>query len=252
MDCDRWRPGSWTTLICQFPSFRQTIFRTSAALAGTAARQFLALKRQASGLSWVIAAPDRVTLWHGDCALAGIEGGDRGSTEMHKGILTMAALIISRPGMIAVLLSVSLAGLSGCGSAAPDYSPSLESRASLGIPSKSQSVIQHPWAPGKGLSTPAASSVTSAASNYTQATTQEEPAPLPEHLSLPIWIAQALDAPEASVRIQALDMWAQQGAQAPLDPLVVALDDENDDVRTKAMAIIEQHWAINQKSETEK
>jgi HEAT repeat protein len=94
--------------------------------------------------------------------------------------------------------------------------------------------------------------VAPAASIDKPATTQEEPAPLPEHLSLPIWIAQALDAPEASVRIQALDMWAQQGAQAPLDPLVVALDDENDDVRTKAMAIIEQHWAISQKAETEK
>jgi HEAT repeat protein len=94
--------------------------------------------------------------------------------------------------------------------------------------------------------------VTSAGSNYTQATAQEEPAPLPEHLSLPIWIAQALDAPEASVRIHALDIWAQQGVQASLDPLVVALDDENDDVRTKAMEIIEQHWAIDQKAEAEK
>ena len=94
--------------------------------------------------------------------------------------------------------------------------------------------------------------MTPAASNYTQPTAQEKPAPLPEHLSLPVWIAQALDAPEASVRIQALDMWAQQGAQAPLDPLVVALDDENDEVRAKAMAIIEQHWAINQKAEGER
>ena len=66
---------------------------------------------------------------------------------------------------------------------------------------------------------------------------------------MPIWIAQALDAPDASVRLQALDIWAQQGAQAPLDPLVVALDDEDDDVRTKAMAIIEQHWAIEQEAE---
>jgi hypothetical protein len=171
---------------------------------------------------------------------------------MYKGLLTVESIIILRPGMIAILLSISLAGLSGCGPAAPDYSPSLESRAGLGIPSKSQSVIQHPWASGKGVSTPAASPVTSAASKHTQATAQEEPAPLPEHLSLPIWIAQALDAPEASVRIQALDMWAQQGAQAPLDPLVVALDDENDDVRTKAMAIIEQHWAISQKDAAEK
>jgi hypothetical protein len=55
-----------------------------------------------------------------------------------------------------------------------------------------------------------------------------------------------LDAPEVSVRIQALDTWAQQGSQAPLGPLVVALDDENDDVRTKAMEIIERHWAIEQ------
>jgi hypothetical protein len=171
---------------------------------------------------------------------------------MYKGLLTMAALIIIRPGMIAILLSISLAGLSACGPAAPDYSPSLESRANLSMPSKLQSVTQHPWAPGNGLFTPAASPVTPAASNDKPANAQEEPAPLPEHLSLPIWIAKALDAPEASVRIQALDMWGQQGAQAPMDPLVVALDDENDDVRTKAMAIIEQHWAINQKAETEK
>jgi hypothetical protein len=47
-------------------------------------------------------------------------------------------------------------------------------------------------------------------------------------------------------------MWAQQGAQTSLDPLVVALDDENDEVRAKAMEIIERHWAIDQKVETEK
>jgi hypothetical protein len=154
-------------------------------------------------------------------------------------------------GMIAVLLSISLAGLSGCGPAVPDYSPSLESRASLGMPSKSQSVTQRPWTPGNGLSTQATSPVTPAASNYTQATAQDKPAPLPEHLSLPIWIAQALDAPETSVRIQALDMWAQQGAHASLDPLVVALDDENDEVRAKAMEVIERNWAISQAAEPE-
>lgn len=163
----------------------------------------------------------------------------------------MMAPIIHFPGKIAVLLSMSLSGLSACGPAAPDYSPSMESRANLNIPTKSQSVTQHPWVPSNGLSTSSASPVTPTASNYTQATAQEKPVPLQEHLSLPVWIAQALDAPETSVRIQALDMWAQQGAQAPLDPLIVALDDENDAVRAKAMAIIEQHWAINQKAEGE-
>jgi hypothetical protein len=34
-----------------------------------------------------------------------------------------------------------------------------------------------------------------------------------------------------------------------MDPLVVALDDEDDDVRTKAMAIIERHWGVVQKVE---
>jgi len=164
----------------------------------------------------------------------------------------MTPLMIIRPGMITVLLSISLAGLSGCGPAAPDYSASLESHANLSMPSKSQAFTHHVSAPGNGLSTPVASPVGPAASINKLATAQEEPVPLQEHLSLPIWIAQALDAPEASVRIQALDTWAQQGAQAPLDPLVVALDDENDDVRAKAMAIIEQHWAINQKAEGER
>lgn len=164
----------------------------------------------------------------------------------------MMATMIHFPGKIAVLLSISLAGISACGPAAPDYSSNMESRANLSMPSKSQSVTQHPWAPSNGLSTPAASPVAPTASNYTQATAQEKPAPLPEHLSLPVWIAQALDAPETSVRIQALDMWAQQGAQTPLDPLVVALDDENDEVRAKAMEIIEQNWAIDQKPEAEK
>ena len=51
------------------------------------------------------------------------------------------------------------------------------------------------------------------------------------------------------MRLGALDTWAQQGAQAPMDPLIVALDDENDDVREKAMTIIEQQWVIEQDAE---
>jgi HEAT repeat protein len=74
---------------------------------------------------------------------------------------------------------------------------------------------------------------------------------VPEHLTLSPLMAQALDAPDASVRRQVLDLWAQQGTEAPLDPLVVALEDEDDDVRTRAMEIIEQHWSIEQHAEIE-
>jgi hypothetical protein len=152
--------------------------------------------------------------------------------------------------MMAVLFSLNLAMLSGCGPAVSDHSPSQESRASLTAQSDSQPVSQHIPSQPNALSTPAASGAPPA-SNPQPAALQENPTPMPEHLVMPIWIAQALDAPEASVRIQALDLWAQQGAQAPLDPLVAALDDENDEVRTRAMEIIEQQWAIDQEADPE-
>lgn len=66
---------------------------------------------------------------------------------------------------------------------------------------------------------------------------------------LPQWIAQALSSPEVLVRLRALDRWAQQGPEATLDPLIVALDDKDDDVRAKAMALIERQWAVAQEAE---
>ena len=72
--------------------------------------------------------------------------------------------------------------------------------------------------------------------------TQAEP-PLPDYLVLPEWIAKELDSPKVPVRLQALDRWAQQ-ARPSIDPLVVALDDDDEDVRAKAMAIIERQWAV--------
>ena len=142
-----------------------------------------------------------------------------------------------------------LAGLPGCGPAVSDQASDQKFRASLGAPSMSQPVSQQTPSPRNNPFTPAASPVPFASNNAPAPAAQEEA--VPEDLVLPTWIAQALDAPEVSVRLQALDMWAQQGAQAPLDPLVVALDDEDDDVRTKAMEIIEQHWAIEQEAEPE-
>ena len=67
--------------------------------------------------------------------------------------------------------------------------------------------------------------------------------------SCPSGSPTALDSPDVRVRLRALDRWAQQRPTAALDPLVVALDDEDDDVREKAMAIIEQHWAVERARE---
>jgi len=131
---------------------------------------------------------------------------------------------------------ILFAGLSGCGPAASDPEQNHESRASLEAPPESTPASQHSPASHNNQASPAAI---------------EEPLSQPDTLVLPIWIAQALDAPDVSVRLKALDKWAKLGTDASLDPLVVALDDEDDDVRRKAMDIIEQHWAVEQEDEPE-
>ena len=147
--------------------------------------------------------------------------------------------ILSQPRQPKVLWPLSLLlliGLSACGPASSDPSPSLESRASLSGPSESQPASRN-------------SPVTPAASPVPTPDKKDAPAPMPERLVLPQWMATALASPEVPVRLRALDTWAQQGSNAPLDPVVMALKDPDDGVRMKAMAIIEQHWAVAQQAE---
>ena len=61
---------------------------------------------------------------------------------------------------------------------------------------------------------------------------------------IPNAIAKGLDSPNAFDRLQALDHWEKKGSKAPLDPVFEALEDENEAVRAKATAIIEQQWVI--------
>jgi hypothetical protein len=152
--------------------------------------------------------------------------------------------------LISLLGLALLAALSGCGPALSDQAPSRESRASVAGPSELPPVSPHtsliPQAPTTPSPHPAPLASPPASSAAAQ---QDEPAPLPEQLALPQWIAQALEAPDVRVRLRALDRWAQQGPEAPLDPLVVALDDKDDDVRSKAMALIERQWAVAPEAE---
>jgi HEAT repeats len=72
---------------------------------------------------------------------------------------------------------------------------------------------------------------------------KKPPPPLPEA------IAQAVSSPDPSVRFQALDYWIKQGQNAPLDPLLEALEDEDEEVRAKAAKIAEQQWGIKQEED---
>lgn len=59
---------------------------------------------------------------------------------------------------------------------------------------------------------------------------------------IPNAIAKGLDSPDVLDRLQALDHWEKKGSKPPLDPVFEALEDENEAVRAKATAIIEQQW----------
>jgi hypothetical protein len=162
----------------------------------------------------------------------------------HKLVATGSSPLSPIPPHLHVLSShkawllglILLSGLSGCGPAQSDPEQNLASRASQVAP---------PESPVTSPRTP------SSLSNQATMAPIEAPSPLPDKLLLPIWMAQALDAPDVSVRLRALDKWATLGADASLDPLVVALDDDNDEVRMKAMELIEQHWAIEAQTEPE-
>jgi len=149
----------------------------------------------------------------------------------------------------ALLALALLAALSGCGPAPSDQAPSLESRASVARPSELPPVLPHTSSIHQAPTPPSPYPAPLASNHKPTPEVKDEPAPLPEQLVLPQWIAQALEAPDVRVRLRALDRWAQQGPEASLDPLVVALDDQDEDVRTKAMALIERQWAVAQEAE---
>jgi hypothetical protein len=53
------------------------------------------------------------------------------------------------------------------------------------------------------------------------------------------WYASAREHPDVGVRLQALELWAQQPSEA-IDPVTAALVDEDEQVRTRAEELYEQ------------
>jgi hypothetical protein len=67
-----------------------------------------------------------------------------------------------------------------------------------------------------------------------------------EQLVVPAWISTELASPDVRVRLTALDRWAQHAPTGSVDPLILALDDEDEQVRARALTLIEQDWAREQ------
>jgi hypothetical protein len=155
---------------------------------------------------------------------------------------------------------ILLMALAGCGQASPDKAPSLESRASVGVPPPSKqgsSSGNNPLTPV----TPAAVPVPLASGNKRDIEAGNGTVPgggvspsaalVPstqsadslDTLVVPAWIAKELDSPDVGTRLRALEMWAQSAPPGAVDPLILAFEDKDERVRARAMELIEQDWA---------
>jgi len=79
-------------------------------------------------------------------------------------------------------------------------------------------------------------------------TDEDEPSLL---INLPEAVAKDLSSADARDRYRALDYWEAKDSKAPLDPVFEAMEDEDEGVRQKATAIVEQFWKAQQEQEKE-
>lgn len=147
-----------------------------------------------------------------------------------------------------------LVGQIGCGPGGSSNAPGLEARASggkvsaspstqengVGSPAGKGTVPGEDKSPSKSTGTP--KSIETVEDKKIKAVEDKKSAALP----IPDSITKDLGSPDASQRLRALDYWMAQGTKAPLDPLLEALEDEDEQVRTKAAKIAEEKWGIKQ------
>ena len=163
---------------------------------------------------------------------------------------------------LALFLSLTLlAGLAACGPASSDNASNLGSRASVGGPTLSK---QGP-SPRNDPFSPAASPVPLASGNGTDSASGKgavvggnspqaspvytKPADVLEPLVVPAWMAKELDSPDVRVRLRALETWAQSAPLGAVDPLILALEDNDERVQRRAMELIEQDIARDSEAE---
>jgi HEAT repeat protein len=56
-------------------------------------------------------------------------------------------------------------------------------------------------------------------------------------------MAKELDSPDVDTRLRALETWAQSAPPGAVDPLIAALDDNDERVQARAIELIDQDWA---------
>jgi hypothetical protein len=134
----------------------------------------------------------------------------------------------------------------GCGAPSSDKVPGQESRAAVAGSDQSppaQHINQGINRPGL-LSDASQAADTARLNQQNRLVVKDDASNQPQSANLPAAIAKDLASPDARERFRALNHWEEKGeAKAPLDLVFEAMEDEDEAVRAKAEAIVEQRWA---------
>jgi hypothetical protein len=175
---------------------------------------------------------------------------------------------LSRPSLLPVCqclaLSMSLlllAGLAGCGPAPSDNAPTLDPRANQGEPPLSQknppprtdliaSATSSPKTSPAPLvsengnsSLPGKETVSGGDSPHAAPAPFAKPANPMDSLVIPDWIAKDLASADVDTRLRALETWVLIAPVGSIDPLILAFGNDDEQVRGRAMELIQQDWA---------
>jgi hypothetical protein len=135
-----------------------------------------------------------------------------------------------------------LAGLSGCGPASPSDPANVESHGALAGPSSSEQTPVSGNVPTTQAVNPVSLASGLASADHGEARPTEP-------LVVPAWMATALKSPDVYVRLQVLERWEQHAPAGSVDPLLLAMEDEDEWVQARALELIEQDWVRAQEAE---
>ena len=124
-----------------------------------------------------------------------------------------------------------LVGLTACGSPLPEAPVS-------GPASGSAAAVVSSLAGAPRATSPAPAD----ASAEPTPSNAQTPADQAQREARELWFTEARESPDATVRLQALELWTQQPGTG-IDPLTYALVDEDEDVRARAEELYEQQLA---------
>lgn len=153
--------------------------------------------------------------------------------------------VIIRRGLLTASC-LSLVWTVGCGAPPSDKVPGQQSRAAVAGSSQSapsQNINQGMNRPGP-LSDVSQAANTAGSNQPNRLAEKDDQNNQPQVANLPESIVQDLASPDARERFRALNHWEEKGEpKAPLDAVFEAMEDEDEAVRAKATAIVEQRWA---------